>query len=78
MLPISSLAVDALTEDLAQALLTKNGGKEGKTIRASPVTIPVMQNHSIRERALALFFMVDADQRTNNLAARSPKPEVHS
>ena len=59
----SILAVDALTGDLAQTLLTKNGGKEGKTIKASTVTITVMQNHLIREKYLALFFMVDADQR---------------
>jgi hypothetical protein len=63
ILPTSILAVDALTVDLAQALLTKNGGKEGKTIEASTMTITVMQNHSIREKYLALSFMIDADQR---------------
>lgn len=62
-MPISNLAVDDLTGELAQALLTKNGGKEGKIIEASTVKITVMQNHSIREIYLALFFIVDADQR---------------
>jgi hypothetical protein len=63
MLSISDLTLCDLLVDVAQALPPKNGSKEGKIIEASTVTVTVMQNHSIRETYLGLFFIVDADQR---------------
>jgi hypothetical protein len=63
IVPTNDLAVDVRTLDKAQTLLAKNGGKEGKIIKASTVTITVIQNHSIRETYLTLLFIVDADQR---------------
>jgi hypothetical protein len=61
MLPMSDLTLCNLLVDVAQALPQKNGRKEGKIIEASTVIITVMQNHSIRETYLGLFFIMDAD-----------------